>query len=118
MVLPFLMPLDIATGFERQGLLLFFVGTLLYCLAWVPLMIAPESQWSSSWPGFVAPTYTPIIWLTGLGLIGRRLYVPSPFRRWMYVALVCGFVAFHVTHTNIVYARNYSHQATTGNEVR
>jgi hypothetical protein len=73
----------------------------------VPLMIAPESPWSTSWLGFVAPAYTPLVWLTGLGLIGRRLYVPSPYRRRMYVALACGFVAFHVTHTSIVYARNY-----------
>jgi hypothetical protein len=56
--------------------------------------------------------------LTGLGLIGRRLYVPSPYRRWMYVALACGFVAFHVTHTSTVYTRNYPHQAATGVEGR
>lgn len=35
-------------------------------------------------------------------------------RRWMYVALTCGFIAFHVTHTGIVYARNHAHHATTG----
>jgi hypothetical protein len=94
--------------------LLFVVGTLLYFLAWISLMIARESQWSTSWPGFVAPAYTAIVWLTGLGLIGRRLYVPSPYRRWMYIALACGFVAFHVMHTSLVYARNYPHQAATG----
>ena len=49
-----------------------------------------------------------------MGLIGRRLYVPSTYRQWMYVALACGFVAFHVTHTSIVYARNYPHHAATG----
>jgi hypothetical protein len=107
LVLPFLMPLGVARVGQRRGLLLFVVGTLLYFLAWVPLMIAPQSQWSTSWLGFVAPAYTPIVWLTGLGLIGCRLYVSSPYRRWMYVALACGFVAFHVTHTSIVYARNY-----------
>ena len=106
MVLPFLMPLEVATGGQRRGLLLFAVGTLVYVLAWVPLMIAPQSQWSTSWLGFVAPAYTPLLWLIGLGLIGRRLYVPSPYRRWMYVALACGFVAVHVMHATIVYARN------------
>ena len=118
MTLPFLMPLEVATAGQRRGLRLFAVGTLLYVLAWVPLMIAPESPWSTSWLGFVAPAYTPLVWLTGLGLIGRRLYVPSPYRRWMYVALACGFVAFHVTHTSTVYARNYPHQAATGGEGR
>ncbi len=118
MTLPFLMPLEVATAGQRRGLRLFAAGTLLYVLAWVPLMIAPESPWSTSWLGFVAPAYTPLVWLTGLGLIGRRLYVPSPYRRWMYVAMACGFVAFHVTHTSIVYARNYPHQAATGGEGR
>ena len=107
MVLSFLMPLDVATGAQRRGLLLFAVGTMFYVLAWVPLMIAPQSGWSTSWLGFVAPAYTPIVWLTGLGLVGRRLHVPSPYRRCMYVALACGFVAFHVTHASIVYDRNY-----------
>ena len=111
MVLPFLMPLEMVTVAQRRGVWLFVVGTLLYGLTWVPLMIAPQSQWSTSWLGFVAPAYTPIVWLTGLGVIGRRLYVPSPFRRWMYIALACGFVAFHVTHTSIVYARNYQQAA-------
>ena len=58
--------------------------------------------------GFVAPAYTPIVWLIGLGLIGRRLYVPSPFKPWMYVVLACGFVAFHVTHAHLVYTWTYS----------
>jgi hypothetical protein len=80
MVLPFLMPLEMVTVAQRRGVWLFVVGTLLYVLTWVPLMIAPQSRWSTSWLGFVAPAYTPIVWLTGLGQIGRRLYVPSPFR--------------------------------------
>ncbi len=111
MVLPFVMPLEIVTVGQRRGLLLFVVGTALYVLAWIPLMIAPESGWSTSWLGFVAPAYTPLLWLIGLGLIGRRLYVQSPYRRWMYIALASGFVAFHVTHTSIVYTRNYPQTA-------
>jgi uncharacterized membrane protein YqaE (UPF0057 family) len=107
MVLPFLMPLEMVDVVQRRGVWLFVVGTLLYIFAWVPLMIAPQSGWSTSWPGFVAPAYTPLLWLAGLGLIGRRLYVRSPYRRWMYIALASGFVAFHVTHTSIVYARHY-----------
>ena len=107
MVLPFLMPLEVATVDQRRGLLLFVVGTIVYFLSWVPLMVVPQSGWSTSWLGFVAPAYTPLVWLVGLGLMGRRFYLPSPFRWWMYVGLACSFVAFHVTHASIVYARTY-----------
>jgi hypothetical protein len=57
LVLPFLMPLEVETDGQRQGLLLFVIGTLLYFLTWVPLMIAPQSPWSTSWPGFVAGSW-------------------------------------------------------------
>ena len=104
MVLPFLMPLEVTMVSQRRGVWLFAVGTIVYCLAWVPLMVVPHSRWSTSWLGFVAPAYTPLVWLVGLGLIGRRLFVPSPFRWWMYVAVACAFIMFHVAHTSIVYA--------------
>ena len=60
-----------------------------------------------SWMGFLAPAYTPFIWLTALGLIGRRLYWPWPYRWWVHMGLACGFVAFHVTQAILVYERNY-----------
>jgi len=107
MALPFLMPLEFATTRERRGLAVFVTGTLLYFAAWVPLMIAPESGWSTSRLGFLAPAYTPLVWLTGIGLVGRRLYWGLPYRWWAYVGLACGFVAFHVAHASIVHARNY-----------
>jgi len=107
MVLPFLMPLELTTAGQRRGLALYVVGSLLYFASWAPLMIAPQSPWSVSWLGFVAPAYTPLVWLAGLSLMGRRLYVPSPFRWWMYVGLACAFVTFHVSHASIVYARAF-----------
>lgn len=105
-LLPFLKPLEVATVAQRRGLLLFVVGAVLYFLAWVALMIFPQSRWSRSRLGFLAPGYTPLIWLAGPGLIGRRLYWPWPYRWWVYVGLACGFVALHVTHASIMYARN------------
>jgi hypothetical protein len=106
-VLPFLMPLEVTTVEQRKGLMLFVLGTVLYFLSWVALMLFPQSGWSESWLGFLAPSYTPIIWLFGLGLIGRRLYWNFPYRWWIYEALVCGFTGFHIVHTSIVYARNH-----------
>ncbi len=110
-VLPFLMPLDVATIAERRRLALLVVGTLVYFAAWIPLIAVPQSGWSTSRLGFLASAYTPLIWLTGLGLVGRRLYIGWSYRWWVYVGLACGFVAFHVTHASIVYARNTRERA-------
>ena len=107
LILPFLMPLDLRMVSQRRGLTLFTVGMVLYFLAWLALILFPQSQWSLSWTGFLAPAYTPLLWLAGLGLIGRRLYWPGPYRWWMYLWLAAGFTAFHVAHASIVYERNY-----------
>ncbi|HEX4950830.1 MAG TPA: hypothetical protein VFZ34_29485 [Blastocatellia bacterium] len=106
-VLPFLMPLEVTTVAQRRGLLLFVVGIVLYFMAWLALMLFPQSWWSTSRAGFLAPAYTPLIWLIGLGLVGHRLYWNLPYRWWGYVVLACGFTALHVTHASIVYARNH-----------
>jgi hypothetical protein len=107
LILPFLMPLDLTTVSQQRGLKVFVAGMILYFLSWLALIIFPHSQWSLSCVGFLAPAYTPLLWLAGLGLIGRRLYWPGPYRWWMYLWLAAGFTAFHVAHTSIVYERNY-----------
>ena len=119
MVLPFLMPLESRQAASAEASCCLRRGDGVLCSRVGPVMIAPQSGWSTSWLGFVAPAYTPIVWLTGLGLIAAGYSrARAPYRRWMYVALACGFVAFHVTHTSIVYARNYPHQAATRGEGR
>ncbi len=72
--LPFLMPLEVVTVAQREGSLLFVVGTVLYFLAWVALIISPQSRWCRSQLGDIAPGHTPRIWLAGLDLIGHRLH--------------------------------------------
>lgn len=108
MILPFLMPLDVASAVQRRGLWLFVIGVLLYVLAWLPLMVAPESAWSTSRAGFLAPAYTPLVWLVGLGLTGGRLCWPVPFKSWMYLLLAGTFVVVHIAHASLVYTRTYA----------
>lgn len=104
-VLPFLMPIELSTTGERRGLWFFIAGAVVYFAAWLPLMLTPASAWSTNWIGFLAPAYTPALWLTGIGLTCRRLYWRLPYRFWIYIALGFAFVAFHVTHAVIAYER-------------
>jgi len=104
-ILPAGMPLNIATQAQKFGLALYCAGTGLYFLGWTAQIIFPHSAWSKSIFGFLAPAYTPLIWLTGIGMIGASLFFPSPFRSWMYVLAAAIFTGFHVTHTLIVYRK-------------
>ena len=105
--LPFFMPLNLATRPQKWGLAVFVAGTVVYFASWVPLIVAPQSAWATSGLGFLAPAYTPALWLLGLALLGRQLVWRCGYRPWMYAALSAVFLAAHLTHAAIVYAHNY-----------
>jgi hypothetical protein len=107
-ILPLLMPLRVETSLQKFGLTLYLTGTAIYFLSWLTQMYFPQSAWSLSLLGSLAPAYTPLIWLTSIGLIGNTLFFASPYRSWMYITLSTIFIAFHLSHTIIAYQRNLS----------
>jgi hypothetical protein len=107
LILPFLMPIRMATSGQRAGFVVYGIGLALYCLAWVVQIRSPHSAWSVSRLGFLAPAFTPAIWLMGLGLIGDSLYLPVPYSCWVYIALSAAFLVFHNTHAWMVHARTF-----------
>lgn len=106
-ILPVLMPIRVETQSQKLGLWLYIIGTSIYFLSWLAQIYFPQSAWSLSAWGFLAPAYTPLIWLTGIGLIGSMLYFSSPYRSWMYIVLSVIFVGFHLSHAMTVYSRNF-----------
>lgn len=104
---PFLMPLHVSTRRQKGGMALFVVGTLVYFASWLPLIAVPQSSWATSAAGFLAPAYTPVLWLLGLALLGQKLSWGSSYRPWMYAVLSMLFLAAHISHAIIVYVHNY-----------
>jgi hypothetical protein len=105
-ILPVFMPLRIEIQSQRLGLWLYIVGTMVYFLSWLAQIYFPQSKWSLSAWGFLAPAYTPLIWLTGIGLIGSSLYFPLSYQSWMYIVLSVVFIGFHLSHASTVFLRN------------
>jgi len=104
-ILPLLMPLTIKTSRQKIGLGIYLVGAAIYFLSWILQIYSPESAWSSSLFGFLAPAYTSLIWLIGIGLIGDKLFARVPYKPIAYITIATIFVVFHTTHTYIVYTR-------------
>jgi hypothetical protein len=106
MILPILMPFRVSTPNQKLGLALYFTGVLVYFASWGVLIVSPQCAWSRSEIGFLAPAYTPIVWLIGIGLIGNELLNPKiPYKSWMYCVLSALFLVFHNLHTATVFFR-------------
>lgn len=102
-----IMPLKIITSQQKNGLRLYVIGTLLYFCAWLILMYLPNTAWSNSVLGLLAPAYTPLVWLVGIGFIGNSFFFKIPFKRWLYFLIVLIFLIFHNWHTYLIYFRTH-----------
>ncbi len=106
-MMPLLFSIDITTKRQKQGLAWYLAGMAIYFLAWVPLLFFPAGGWNTSMIGFMAPAYTPLLWLVGIGLLGEQFYFPLDYRPIYYIAPVVLFLIFHCTHAAIVYSQNF-----------
>ena len=103
--MPFLMPLDVKSRRQRIGLIVFLIGVAAYFASWLALMVYPSSAWSQSAMGFIAPAYTPFIWLVGIALIGERMFWLARYRWYAYLPIILIFEISHIAHTAIVFGR-------------
>ena len=88
-IMPLLIPLQIRDGVSRTGLIVYIVGTLVYFASWLPLMFAPQSPWSMSAIGALAPFVTPLAVFGGIALIGGS---------WGYGVISAVFIFLHTWH--------------------
>jgi len=84
-ILTMLMPLSISTNTQKWGFFLYLVGTIVYFISWLVLIYFPNEGWGNNVLGFMAPAYTPLLWLIGIGLIGNSFYFNLPYRRWFFI---------------------------------
>ena len=105
--LPLLFMLGLSTKSQKLGLGLYLAGVIIYFLSWLPLIFAQESAWSNSLLGFMAPAYTPMLWLVGIALLGDSFYFPVGYKPLYHLVPAGIFSIFHCVHAAIVYARNF-----------
>jgi len=104
-ILPVSMLFSLQTKLQRTGFGLYISGIILYFLSWIVQIYFPESFWSKSILGFMAPAYTTIIWFAGIGLIGKNSFIKIPGMSAIYIVISTVFVIVHSIHCYIVFQR-------------
>jgi hypothetical protein len=93
---------------QKTGLVLYIVGVIIYFASWAAQMFLSDTQWSQSFLGYTAPAYTSIIWLLGIGLLGKELVIKRiPYNRIVFITLSIIFVVFHTAHAAIAYSNQF-----------
>ena len=87
--LPLIIPLQVKNVWGKIGLVVYILGTLVYFSSWIPLLLVPNSDWSTSPAGLLAPRLTPFLAFLGLALIGQA---------WLYGLVAAAFIFLHTWH--------------------
>jgi hypothetical protein len=90
----------------RPVLVVYPVGLAAYVAAWVAVVWAPTSAWSTSAVGFTALAWISIIVFTGIGMRSTLRFVPG-YRPWMYLSVAALFSAVHTLPIAIIWAWYY-----------
>ncbi len=85
------------------GWSLYFGGMLVYFLAWLFEIYWPDTMWSKSRMGFMAPTYTSGLWLAGILLLSNDTWHTGILLP-VYTAAIVGFEFVHTLHSFLVLA--------------
>lgn len=104
---PLLMPLRLRAPGTRTALTVYGFGLAAYVAAWVAVIWAPASSWSTSVVGFTALAWTPILFLAGIGLRSTLRFVAG-YRPWMYLSATILFTAAHTAAMVITWVWYYS----------
>ena len=88
-ILPIFIPMEWGSSQAKLGLAIFILGTLIYFSSWVSLLTAPQSSWSTSAAGLLAPRLTPLIPFLGIAVIGSS---------WTYASISLVFILLHTWH--------------------
>ena len=88
-VFPLLLPLRLQDDISKAGLAIYLLGTLIYFATWLPIIWMPDSAWSQSAVGLLAPRLTPLLPFLGIALIGHS----TP-----YVVASVLFIVLHTWH--------------------
>ena len=87
--LPLFLPLDFKRSRNITGLAVYGFGTLVYFASWLPLLLTPDSIWSQSAAGLLAPRLTPFLPVLGIALVCNS---------WPYGVIAAVFIFFHTWH--------------------
>jgi hypothetical protein len=103
---PLLMPLSLRAPRTRPALVVYSMAFAAYVAAWVAVIWAPASAWSTSAVGFTALAWTSILLFAGIGLRSELRFVPR-HRPWMYLSAAVLFTVFHTLRMAIIWSWYY-----------
>jgi len=93
--------LDNKTG--KIGLIVYIIGILVYFCSYFIVIKIPAISFHNNFIVLLAPYWTSVLWLIGIGLLGNKLFINMPYHYSAYIIISIVFTVIHSTHGYICY---------------
>ena len=85
------------------GLVVYIIGVLIYFCSYFIVIKLPAISFNNNIAVLLAPYWTSVLWLTGIGLTGNKLFVNMPYHYVIYIAISIMFAILHSIHGYVCY---------------
>jgi len=87
----------------KIGLMIYIIGTIIYFASYFIEIYASNTLFGRKIIFILAPYWTSVIWLIGIGLIGNRFFINIPYHFTVYLVLSIIFATIHTIHGYLCY---------------
>jgi len=98
-----IMVMNIQNKMEKIGIIIYVIGIIIYFTSYFIEIYAANSLFGRNIIFILAPYWTSIIWLIGIGLVGNRLFINIPYHFNVYLILSVIFTTIHTIHGYLCY---------------
>ena len=98
-----IMAINIQNNTGKIGLIIYIIGIIIYFSSYFIEIYFPNTLFSKKLIFILAPYWTSVIWLIGIGLLGIKLFVNIPYHFTVYLIISVIFTIIHTIHGYLCY---------------
>jgi hypothetical protein len=98
-----IMSINLNARIGKIGLSIYIIGILIYFCSYFIVIELPANSFNNNIIVLLAPYWTSILWLIGIGLLGNKLFINIPYHYNVYIIISIVFVIIHSIHGYICY---------------
>lgn len=93
-----IMAITINNKIGKIGFIVYIIVIIIYFCSYFIVIKFPASSFNNNLIILLAPAWTSVLWLIGIGLIGNKIFVNIPYHFSVYCLLSISFAIIHSIH--------------------
>jgi len=98
-----IMAIKLDNKIGKIGLIVYIIGVLIYFCSYFIVIKIPSISFHNNIIVLLAPYWTSVLWLIGIGLLGNKLFINIPYHYTAYIIISIVFAIIHSIHGYICY---------------